>query len=656
METLSSLDIIKTLINNEQRSGTTGSMYVKLLHSLPLPVFACDASGVLQFYNGAAAKLWGREPVIGQDRWCGSSRIFYPDGRIMPFEESPLCRAIREGRAISGEDIVIERPDGEHRLVTSNPMPVFDEENKVVGGVNILTDITEQQHAAEKAFHLAAIVASSDDAIASKTLEGIVTSWNASAERMFGYTAPEIIGKSILTLVPPDRHAEEPLILQKIRNGERLSCFETKRLTKSGQLIDVSLTISPIKNDRGEIIGASKIVRNVTEERKMQRKLREEEERFRMAMSATRLGTWDYSVLQNEFTLSDESLAICGIQHREDTPFETLLDHVNTEDALQLISTARTFFSPETSGHFDIVFRFFRIHDNMLRWLRIQGKVFFDHRGKAESIIGTLLDITEEKLAQQRLEELVRERTAELQQINEQLQRSNRELEQFAYITSHDLQEPLRKIQTFSGMIHDNPEDPELRYKFLPKINKAAGHMSELIRQVLNFSRLSNGQELPEPVDLNVVLNEVFSEFDLLLEEKEARLQCAKLPVVQGVHHQLVQLFRNLVGNSLKFCAGRPHIDISYETVPASALPQDITGNTVQQYALIRLRDNGIGFDQEYADKIFLIFRRLNNKDQYAGTGVGLALCKKIVENHGGFIMADSKSGEGAVFSIYLPL
>ncbi|MCK7554278.1 hypothetical protein MKQ70_04335 [Chitinophaga sedimenti] len=120
----------------------------------------------------------------------------------------------------------------------------------------------------------------------------------------------------------------------------------------------------------------------------MQRKLREEEERFRMAMSATRLGTWDYSVLQNEFTLSDESLAICGIQHREDTPFETLLDHVNTEDALQLISTARSFFSPETSGHFDIVFRFFRIHDNMLRWLRIQGKVFLitGEKQKASSV------------------------------------------------------------------------------------------------------------------------------------------------------------------------------------------------------------------------------------------------------------------------------
>ncbi|MCK7554277.1 ATP-binding protein [Chitinophaga sedimenti] len=217
------------------------------------------------------------------------------------------------------------------------------------------------------------------------------------------------------------------------------------------------------------------------------------------------------------------------------------------------------------------------------------------------------------------------------------------------------MQEPLRKIQTFSGMIHDNPEDPELRDKFLPKINKAAGHMSELIRQVLNFSRLSNGQELPEPVDLNVVLNEVFSEFDLLLEEKEARLQCAKLPVVQGVHHQLVQLFRNLVGNSLKFCTGRPHIDISYETVPASALPQDITGNTAQQYALIRLRDNGIGFDQEYADKIFLIFRRLNNKDQYAGTGVGLALCKRSWKTMEGLSWRIAKVVKGLYFLFTSP-
>ncbi|UYQ94535.1 PAS domain S-box protein [Chitinophaga horti] len=652
-----SLDFIKTLISNERHSGASAGMYIKLLHSLPLAVFACDRDGFLQMYNNAAVTLWGREPKIGEEKWCGSFKIFHTDGRPMPFEESPLGIAMRGGKVMQGSELLIERPDGSRRVVTTNPMPIFDDNDELVGGVNILIDVTDQKQAAQKAFHLAAIVTSSEDAIASKTLEGIVTSWNESAERMFGWAASEIIGKSILTLVPQDRHMEEPLILQRIRNGERLSYFETKRLTKSGQLIDVSLTISPIKNERGEVIGASKIVRNITEEKKVQRKLQEEEERFRMAVAATKLGTWDYYVPANEFSLSHESLAICGIEETDNIYLELLLDHVSTEDVNALVTAASESFKPNSNGHFDIPFRFFRLNDNGQRWLRMQGTVFFDQLGHAESVVGTLLDITEEMQARETLEELVRERTAELQLINEQLQRSNRELEQFAYITSHDLQEPLRKIQTFSDLISDCPDDKQLRDKFLPKINKAAAHMSELIRQVLNFSRLSNDLQLPASVDLNLVVREVFAEFDLLVEEKHAYLRCAELPVIRGIHHQLVQLFRNLVGNSLKFCTTAPKIAIDYDVVNKADLPVEApAGNPAKTFARIVLRDNGIGFEQQYADKIFLIFKRLNNKDQYAGTGVGLALCKKIVENHGGLIMAESKHGEGAAFNIYLPL
>jgi PAS domain S-box-containing protein len=368
---------------------------------------------------------------------------------------------------------------------------------------------------------LAAIIHSSDDAIISKTLDGIISSWNEGAQRMFGYTAQEMIGTPILRLIPEDRRQEEPAILERLKRGERVDHFETKRITKDGRVLDISLSISPVRDIHGKIIGASKIARNITDQKEAERIISEGKERFRKELEAT-----------------------------------------------------------------------------------------------------------------------VKERTRELAELNERLALSNNELEQFAYIASHDLQEPLRKIHIFSELLEEGlagqPDIQKLN-GYLDKIKVASMRMSKLIKDVLEYSRLSKAEQVIEKVDLNEVIKVVLHEFELLTAEKKATIEVGSLPVVRGIEPQFHQLFRNLIGNALKFSQKRPVIRIQAE------------GHR------ITVQDNGIGFPQEQAARIFDIFQRLNSREVFTGSGIGLALCKKIVENHGGTISAHSEPGKGSTFEIALP-
>jgi PAS domain S-box-containing protein len=263
----------------EEKVQRSEERYRTLFDLVSVAVYTCDANGVIREYNRRAAELWGREP--GQNgekpRFCGSYKIYYPDGRYMPHEECPMARALR-GEKLKVEDleIVVERPNGERRHVIPAPRILSNEHGKITGAINCLFDITERKRAETAAMRLAAVVQSSHDAIAAKTLNGIITDWNQGAERTFGYKPKEIIGKSVLTLIPKDRQDEEQEILRRIRHGESLDHYETVRCRKDGQLIDVSLTISPIKNPKGEIVGVSKIARDITNQKQTERRLAEQ--------------------------------------------------------------------------------------------------------------------------------------------------------------------------------------------------------------------------------------------------------------------------------------------------------------------------------------------------------------------------------------------
>jgi PAS domain S-box-containing protein len=256
--------------NGHNRSAAADVCFFQIVQSLPVAVYTTDAAGRITFYNDAAASLWGRRPRLGEDWWCGSWRLYWPDGTPMAHDECPMAVTLKTGNAVRGAEAIAERPDGTRYPFLPYPTPLRNDNGQLVGAVNMLVDITERKRNEEAAQSLAAIVESSDDAILSKDLTGVIRSWNAGAQRLFGYAADETVGKPGTMLIPADRHDEEPMILARIRRGERIEHYETVRQRKDGSFVDISLTVSPIRDPRGNIIGASKIARDVTERRRAQ--------------------------------------------------------------------------------------------------------------------------------------------------------------------------------------------------------------------------------------------------------------------------------------------------------------------------------------------------------------------------------------------------
>lgn len=271
--------------------------------------------------------------------------------------------------------------------------------------------------------------------------------------------------------------------------------------------------------------------------------------------------------------------------------------------------------------------------------------------------IGSSIDINEQKNAKEVLENNVIERTRELKRANEELRRTNKELEQFAYVSSHDLQEPLRKIQTFSELLFSKTDKDANERVYLEKIKNSAFRMSELIRDLLDLSKLSNVDEEFINTDLSQIIENIKTDLELLIKEKQATFYVEPLPVIKAIPIQMNQLFYNLLSNALKFSERPPDIKICCSEIAADQLKMYNVQEEAKRkhYLKITVEDNGVGFDQSYADQIFVIFQRLNDRSKFAGTGIGLAICKKIVDNHNGFIVAQSKINEGSIFHIFLP-
>jgi PAS domain S-box-containing protein len=247
----------------------------KIIDALPTAIYTTDAEGVLTHFNRAAVEFAGRVPELGVDRWCVSWKLFRPDGSPLPHEECPMAITLKGAQSVSGQELIAERPDGTRRWFTPHPQVLRDDQGNIVGGLNMLLDVTEQRQGEQANTLLAAIVDFSDDAIVSKNLDGVITSWNKGAERLFGYTAEEAVGQSIKLIIPPERHQEEADILARLRRGERVDHFETVRLRKDGTPLDISLTISPIKTADGRIIGASKVARDITDRKRAELALAE---------------------------------------------------------------------------------------------------------------------------------------------------------------------------------------------------------------------------------------------------------------------------------------------------------------------------------------------------------------------------------------------
>ena len=239
-----------------------------VLEALPEAVYTTDADGRISFFNQAAADMWGVTPELGKSEFCGSWKLYWPDGTPLPHDECPMAVALRERRVVRGLDAIAERPDGTRVPFLAFPTPIFDAAGKLTGAVNLLVDLTGRIGTDDAAQRYTAIVESTDDAVLAKDLNGTIIAWNRGAERLFGYTAEEAIGKSIAILIPQHLHDEEPSILGRIKNGERIDHYETIRRRKDGSLVEISITVSPVRNRVGRIVGASKIARDITDRRR----------------------------------------------------------------------------------------------------------------------------------------------------------------------------------------------------------------------------------------------------------------------------------------------------------------------------------------------------------------------------------------------------
>jgi PAS domain S-box-containing protein len=353
-------------------------------------------------------------------------------------------------------------------------------------------------------------------------------------------------------------------------------------------------------------------------------------------------------------------------------------DLIDSQDAERVRARWQLAVMHPTEG-FSEEFRLRRASDGQSRWMLSVAIPRRDHSGEVVEWVGTLTDIDDQKRQTHTLEHMVRERTAELQHSNAaltseieerkaieeqlravagELERSNGELEKFAYIASHDLQEPLRKIQAFGDRLRDKCRDqlPDVGREYVDRMLSASARMRRLIDDLLSFSRVTTQKKPFHPVDLDKLVREVVSDLDVRIAQSGGTVEVKPLPQIDADPTQMRQLFQNLIANAVKF--QRPGVPpvVEVESELVNHWPRgDDVGEPVAM-CCVTVRDNGIGFNEKYRDRIFEMFQRLHRRDAYEGTGVGLAICRKIVERHGGTITAQSQDGHGATFVVILPV
>lgn len=265
---LSSMEYLQEEIQSNIACDDANIEHLDLLEAISAAVYTIDVAGRITFYNQAAVDLWGHRPVLGTSEWCGSWRLFWPDGRPMAHDECPMATALKEKRRIKGAEAIAQRPDGTFVSFLAYPTPLYDKAGELVGALNLSLDLTGRKHIEHSGRLLEAVFDSSEDAILSVSLDGSITSANRSAERIFGYTSEELVGKPIVILYPSNGYLDEREVIERIIQGERVKHYETTRRRKDGTLVDISLTVSPIRNSDGTVIGVSKIARDITELRR----------------------------------------------------------------------------------------------------------------------------------------------------------------------------------------------------------------------------------------------------------------------------------------------------------------------------------------------------------------------------------------------------
>jgi len=428
-----------------------------------------------------------------------------------------------------------------------------------------------------------------------------------------------------------------------------------------------NFTYKALRNADGAIYGVINTATDVTTFVNARNQLLETKERLDIALGTADLGTWSINLLTGQVFFSDRAKALYGFPGDE-IDMQAGFNAIHEKDRERAVKHMQQSIQPGASGNYTDEYTVRNLQDGVERVVKLGGKVFFNEAGIACLLTGAVQDITAQKKIELELERQVQLRTGEiaaanynLKEANTDLARVNENLEQFAYVASHDLQEPLRKIRMFTSLLAERSakilDAPSQLY--LAKVTESADRMTRLITDILNFSKVTALETLFEQTDLNLVLQSVLKDLELLITQKNGQVNCdMAMPVLAAVPVQMNQLFYNLVGNALKFTRKEvpPVIDIRSVLLTSGEVAGYSHLHPDNEYYKITVRDNGIGFDQQFARQIFTIFQRLHSRDKYDGTGIGLALCQTIVKQHHGTIFAESLPGVGTAFHIILPV
>lgn len=662
----------ENIANTPSPSTEVASEFREFFEESPFAFFTCDKEGHITYYNKAAAHLWGFSPEIGRTYWHESLEIFYQDGRKMPAEDSPVAKTLKEGIAYEDQNLSIKNSDNSFTNLLTYSRPVFDKDKILTGSQNSIFVLTPRQDDIIRQSRLSAIVESSDDAIIGKDLNGYITSWNKGAEQIFGYTEKEMVGKSITLLIPEDRQEEEKEILAKLRMGEKIDHFETIREAKDGRKINLSLTVSPIKDSFGNIVGASKVGRDITSRVETEAKIQQYNHNLeiinsigksisenldlqvilqRVTDATTKLtgaafGAFFYNNVDDHgdsfrlFTLSGaprESFEKLGMPRHTETFLPTFAEKsvVRVDDIRKDSRYGKNHpHKGMPTGHLPVV-----------SYLAVPVV------SKTGTIIGGLLfGHPESGVFKKEHEEMVVNIAGQAaisldnSKLFEQVKSLSDKKDEFIALASHELKTPLTTIKGYLQVLAKQDKD-KMSELFLKKSIDQVNKLNTLVEDLLHMSRIEAGrlEFHPEILDLRQMVNDLIETFSYSNNTHKIIGNLGNEPIlIEADRQRIEQAVLNLMTNAVKYSPDADKIYVKMETG--------------EENTKISITDEGIGLTKEQQSQLFTRFYRAEDTRGISGLGLGLYLTKQIIDRHQGKIEVKSTYGQGSEFSVTLPL
>jgi two-component system cell cycle sensor histidine kinase/response regulator CckA len=549
-----------------------------------------------------------------------------------------ILRRLTAGEVLHDYPARLRCKDGsiKHVLIDSS---VYFEDGRFVHTRCFTRDVTARRIVEEATARLAAIVASSAEAIIGKTLEGVVTSWNAAAERIFGYSESEIVGQTIFTLIPPELHEDERVLLKRIAQGERVEFAETERVRKDGAHIYIALSVSPIHDSSGRVIGASSIKRDVTERKRAAEALSQSRERLRLALKAARMGTWQWDIRDNTLEWDEGLYQIYAVEPGQRiTRYEDFIQRVHPDDRDFVATSVQRAFS--AAGDLEYEFRIV-LPDGRIRWLADQGQVVRDQSGIPVYMTGVCLDKTDRK------------------QIEERLRQSQRmdSVGQLAGGIAHEANNMMSVVLGCADYVLQRTDLPAAVRDDVDQIWRAAKRTAGITQQLLAFSRRQVLQ--PQILDLNATVRSLEPILSRTLgETRGLRMHLSPtLGPIRADPGQLEQVLINLTLNARDAMLDGGGLTVETAVVmldKAYAAGKSVATLQPGQYAALIVSDTGSGMDRLTLSRVFEPF--FTTKGVGQGTGLGLSTVYGIVKQTGGFIWVYSEPGIGTTFKLYFPM